>query len=152
MRTIKTRFSCIYTKLQKNYTRKITEAVMMMMMMMMMMMNCFSGMVDLISSRDHCQRFSPSQISSTPRAGLEPAQNLSSDFVEWSCFKIFLIILNTLIHWCSWTISVYILHLDYIPPTISALSTDKLKLQTFAYTHFHEAKKCKIFGTNFSEC
>ena len=59
--------------------------------MMMMMMNCFCGMVDrrkafsLISSRDHCQRSSPSRISDTPRAGFEPAQNLSSDFVEWSC-------------------------------------------------------------------
>ena len=38
-----------------------------------------------ISSRDHCQRSSPSQISGTPRAGFQPAQNLSSDFVEWSC-------------------------------------------------------------------
>ena len=43
--------------------------------MMMMMMNCFRGMVDrrkafsLISSRAHCQRFSPSRISDTPRAG-----------------------------------------------------------------------------------
>ena len=50
----------------------------------MMMMNCFCGMVDrrkessLISSRDHCQRFSPSRISNTPRAGFEPVQNLSS--------------------------------------------------------------------------
>ena len=41
----------------------------------MMMMNCFRGMVDrqkafsLISSRDHCQRSSPSRISDTPRAG-----------------------------------------------------------------------------------
>ena len=40
----------------------------MMMMMMMMMMNCFSGMFDrwktlrFICSRDHCQRFSSSQI------------------------------------------------------------------------------------------
>ena len=57
-------------------------------MMMMMMMNCFCGMVDrrkafsLISSRDHCQRTSPSRISETPRAGFEPGQNLSSDFVE----------------------------------------------------------------------
>ena len=39
----------------------------------MMMMNCLCGMVDrqktfnLISSRDHCQRSSPSQISDTPR-------------------------------------------------------------------------------------
>ena len=49
----------------------------MMMMMMMMMMNCFCGMVDrrkvfsLISSRDHCQRSSPSQISDTPQAGCD---------------------------------------------------------------------------------
>ena len=54
--------------------------------LMMMMMNCFCGMVDrrkafsLISSRDHCQRSSPSRISDTPRAGFEPAQNLSSGF------------------------------------------------------------------------
>ena len=56
----------------------------------MMMMNCSCGMVDrrkafsLISSRDHCQRSSPSQISDTPLAGFEPAPNLSSGFVEWS--------------------------------------------------------------------
>ena len=56
-----------------------------------MMMNCFCGMVDrqkvfsVIFSRDHCQRFPPSQISDTSRAGFEPAQNLSSDLVEWSC-------------------------------------------------------------------
>ena len=61
---------------------------MMMMMMMMMMMSCFCGMVDrrktfsLISSRDHCQRFSPLQISDTPQAGFELAQNLSSGLVE----------------------------------------------------------------------
>ena len=57
----------------------------------MMMMNCFCGMVDqqkafsLISSRDHCQRFSPLRISDMPRAGFEPAQNLSSGLVKWSC-------------------------------------------------------------------
>ena len=60
----------------------------MMMMMMMMMVNCFCGMVDrqkafsLVSSRDHCQRFSPLRISDTLRAGIEPAQNLSSGLVE----------------------------------------------------------------------
>ena len=65
--------------------------MMIMMMMMMMMMNCFCGMVDrrkafsLISSREHCQRSSPSRISDTPRAGYEPAQNLSSGLVQWSC-------------------------------------------------------------------
>ena len=58
---------------------------------MMLMMHCFCGMVDrrkafsLISSRGHCQRSSPSRVSNTPRAGFEPAQNLSSDLVEWSC-------------------------------------------------------------------
>ena len=62
-----------------------------MMMMIIIMMNCFYGMVDrrkafsLISSRDHCQRSSPSRISDTPRAGFEPAQNLSSGLAEWSC-------------------------------------------------------------------
>ena len=40
------------------------------------------------SSRDHCRRFLPSQISNTPRAGFELAQNLSSDFVEWSCAAV----------------------------------------------------------------
>ena len=65
--------------------------MMVMMMMMMMMMNCFCGMVDrqkafsLISSRDHCQRSSPLQISDMLRAGFEPVQNLISGLVEWSC-------------------------------------------------------------------
>ena len=59
-----------------------------MMFIMMMMMNCSCGMVDwrkvfsLISSRDHCQRSSPSRISDTLRAGFEPAQNLSSGLLE----------------------------------------------------------------------
>ena len=54
--------------------------------MMMMMMNGFCGMIDrqkvfsLISSRNHCQRSSPWRISDMPRAGFEPAQNLSSGF------------------------------------------------------------------------
>ena len=53
-------------------------------------MNCFCGMVDrwkafrLISSRDRCQRSSPSRISDTPRAGFEPVQDLSSGLLEWS--------------------------------------------------------------------
>ena len=64
------------------------------MTMMMMMMNCFCGMVDwrkafsLISSQGHCQRSSPSWISDMPRAGFEPAQDLSSGFVEWSCVVV----------------------------------------------------------------
>ena len=47
---------------------------MMMMMMMMMMMNCFCGMVD------RQKAFSP--IPDMPRAGFEPAQNLSLGLVE----------------------------------------------------------------------
>ena len=60
----------------------------------MMMMNCFCSMVDrrkafsLISSQDYCQRSSPSRISDTPWAGFEPAQNLSSGLVEWSCAAV----------------------------------------------------------------
>ena len=59
-----------------------------------MMMNCFCGMVDrlktfsLISSWDHFQRSSPSQISDTPRAEFEPVQNLTPGFVEWSCAEV----------------------------------------------------------------
>ena len=61
-----------------------------MMKMMIIGMNCFCGMVDrrkafeLIFSRDHCERSSPSRISDTPRARFEHAQNLSLGFVEWS--------------------------------------------------------------------
>ena len=63
-------------------------------MMMMMMKNCFWGMVDrrkafnLISSLDHCHRSSPSRISNTTWVAFEPAQNLSSGFVEWSCVAV----------------------------------------------------------------
>ena len=52
------------------------------------MMNCFCGMVDRrkafspISSWDHCQRSSPTQISDMLQAGFEPTQNLSSGLVE----------------------------------------------------------------------
>ena len=60
-------------------------------MVMMMMMNYFCGMVNrrkavnFVFRQDHCQRFSPSRIFDMPRAGFEPAKNLSSGFVEWSC-------------------------------------------------------------------
>ena len=58
---------------------------------MKMMMNCFCGTVDLrkafslISSRDHCQISSPSQIFEMPRAGFEPMPNLNLGFDERSC-------------------------------------------------------------------
>ena len=53
-------------------------------------LNCFCSIVDrrkafsLLSSQDHCQRSSPSQISDTLQAGFKPAQNLSWDSAEWS--------------------------------------------------------------------
>ena len=59
--------------------------------MMMKMTNCFCGIADqrntfsLIICRNHCQRSPPSQISDTVRAGFEPAQNMISSLVEWSC-------------------------------------------------------------------
>ena len=57
---------------------------------LMMMLNCFCGMADRqkacsLISRWEIQIFLPSQISDTLHAGFEPAQNLSSGFVEWSC-------------------------------------------------------------------
>ena len=53
--------------------------------------DCFCGMVgrrkafDPISSRDHSQRSSPSQIFETLRAGFKPAQSMSSYFFEGIC-------------------------------------------------------------------
>ena len=70
---------------------------------LMMIINCFCGMVDrrkvfsLISSRDHCQRSSPSRISDTPRAGFEPVQNLGSGSVEWNCAVVITTTLRC--HW-----------------------------------------------------
>ena len=46
----------------------------------------------LISSRDQCQWSSPSRISDTPRAGFQPAQNLSLGYVEWSCAVVFFLL------------------------------------------------------------
>ena len=42
------------------------------------------SVLNLISSREHCKRFSPSQISNTLRAVFEPMQNMVSDFAEWN--------------------------------------------------------------------
>ena len=56
-----------------------------------LMMNKLFYMVDRRKAfRFTCQRSSPSRISDTPRAGFEPAQNLSSGFVErsWAVEKL----------------------------------------------------------------
>ena len=69
------------------------------------MMNCFCSIVDqwkmssLISSRDYYQRSSLLQISDMLRAGFEPAQNLSSGFVEWSRSVVI-----TTTRWCRWVL------------------------------------------------
>ena len=74
-----------FTLIRIDFSKSSPIPVLPIIPVMMMMMICFCGMVDrrkafgLISSRDHCQRSSPSQISDTPRAGFEPAQNLSSE-------------------------------------------------------------------------
>ena len=80
--------------------------------MMMMMMNCFCDMVDrrkvfsLISSRDHCQRPSPSRISDTPQAGFELAQNLSSGLVKWS--RAVVITTTTPLNWSSICLDTFV--------------------------------------------
>ena len=53
----------------------------------------------LIFNRDHCQRFSLSQISDTPWAEFEPAQNLSSGLLKQSCA----VVINTLMR--EWLIN-----------------------------------------------
>ena len=69
------------------------------------MMNCFCSIVDqwkmssLISSRDYYQRSSLLQISDMLWAGFEPAQNLSSGFVEWSRSVVI-----TTTRWCRWVL------------------------------------------------
>ena len=54
--------------------------------------------LSLISSRDNCQRFSPSQMPDIPRAGFEPMLNLNS---EWSCAVVI-----TITPWCRSDVSV----------------------------------------------
>ena len=80
-----------YNKSRQSKTKASPFMTHLSLFLMMMMMNCFCSMVkrgkafSLISSRGHCQRSSPLRISNTPQAGFEPAQNLSSGLVEWSC-------------------------------------------------------------------
>ena len=55
----------------------------------------------LIFFRNHCQKFSASQILDKHWAGFKPVQNLSSDGVEWSC-----VVVITTAPWCHkkiWT-------------------------------------------------
>ena len=78
-------------------------------------MNCLCGMVDrrkaifLTSRRDHCQRFSQSQISDTSRGGFKPVQNLSSGFAEWSCAFMLTITLRCVLYFCRIYRKIYCL-------------------------------------------
>ena len=54
--------------------------------------------LSFISSRDHCQRSSPSRISHTQWAGFEPAQILSQGFVEWSSMVLYQVVSNNLLY------------------------------------------------------
>ena len=75
--------------LKKSFNRKLHILCSVYSSLLIKMTSCFCGMVDrrkvfgLIPH--HCQRSSPSRISNTPGAGFEPAQSLSSGFVERSC-------------------------------------------------------------------
>ena len=98
-------------------------------------MNCFCGMVDrrkafnLISSRDHCQRSSPSQIFDTPRAGFEPAQNLSSGLIEWSCA----VVINTISRY-MWLVSDFYSCFFFVSKVIQA--TDQKLSHIFLFRVF----------------
>ena len=108
------------------------------MMMMMMMMNCFCGMVgqpkafSLISSRYHCQRSSPSWISDTSRAGFEPAQNLSSGLVEWSCAVVI-------------TTTPRMTYYDLLSNTLNNIDTSRNSTKLLSTTKLFIEKICKHF-------
>ena len=62
--------------------------------------------VNLVSSQDHCQRSSPFPISDKLQAGFEPAQDLSSGLVEWSCAVV---IITTPRYYCMIVFSIIFL-------------------------------------------
>ena len=78
-------------------------------LIMMKMINFFCCLVDrrkafsLISSQDHCQRSPLSRIFDTPRAGLEPTQNLCSGLVEWSCA----VVITTIHHGATFELQLF---------------------------------------------
>ena len=109
----------------------------------MMMMNYFCGMVDqwkvftFISSRDHCQSFSPSRISNMPWARLESAQNLNSDFVEWGCA-----VMITTTQWPNKSLKLYV---NFSIPFIASLAAILLFwLLTFFPKSSHGCKSLSL--------
>ena len=119
-----------------------------------LMMNCFCGMVDwqkvfsLISSQNHCQRSSPSQISDTLRAGFEPVQNLSSDLVEWSC-----VVLITATPWCHLTIPDSALILEFIVINYCMFQSTTLSLIFFWFNKCQKTwQKWFMKPQHFRDC
>ena len=106
----------------------------------------FCGMADrrkafsLISRQDHCQRSSSLQISDTPWAGFEPAQNLISGLVEWSCVAV--IPTTPLVHFHPTTQkSKNFTSMSYFCPKYL-----RFELQKYRRVIFHDTEQwCKIW-------
>ena len=82
----------------------------------------------LISSQGHCQRSSPSGISDTPRAGFQPAQNLSSGFVECSCAVVMTTIPRH--YWTDKQKYFYVLEMELLKNFLSTSSFNLMTLNT----------------------
>ena len=110
-----------------------------------------SNTFSLISSRDHCQRSSPSRISHTPRAGFEPAQNLSLGFDKWSCAVV---TITTPRRWTHRSFNLrFNLALCYIPLWIRLLLVIRKAKHLFNIAHInlttvlqHHIMLTKFFG------
>ena len=89
----------------------------------------------LISSRNHCQRSSPSQIFDTPREGFEPAQNLNSGFVEWRCA----VVINTTPR--RRTLYMLSFHVPLERPKLIYYSL----ISIFSKYHFKTSALCLVF-------
>ena len=94
----------------------------------------------LISRQDHCQRSSSLQISDTPWAGFEPAQNLISRLVEWSCVAV--IPTTPLVHFHPTTQkSKNFTSMSYFCPKYL-----RFELQKYRRVIFHDTEQwCKIW-------
>ena len=85
----------------------LSSLTVMVMMMMMMMMNCFlwngwpRKALSLISSWDHCQRLSPSPISSMLEAGLDLCKTRIKAYAKWDCENHYTTVPKTCLLYCK---------------------------------------------------
>ena len=111
----------------------------------MMMMSWFCGMVhqrealSLISSWENCQRSSPSQTSNTPEAGFQPAQSLSSGFVELSCAVVINTTPTTAGYQCF--LSLYISSINMKITKLSGINDTHMEELVLYWTN---SLKCKV--------